>query len=201
MCDFMGLVVSLKPQNLILKKMKFLLKLKHWQLFGITWGFPIMLNIFTFSDPGLMITSFPILMIVFALGTFGWIWAIPTNIHSKLPEGVNLNLKRFKILFRIPLIYIGLITGWMGIVFGGGASLMTNINPAAIAGVIVPLHLLSLGIIIWGIRFAAKTLKSIEIGRVAKFGDYAGEFFLIWFSIIGYWVLQPRLNKLVEKEK
>ncbi len=79
------------------------------------------------------------------------------------------------------------------------SELMEGVNPAAIAGIIVPLHLFSMFIIFWGIRFAAKTLKSVELGRMAKFGDYAGEFFLIWFSIIGYWVLQPRLNEFVKE--
>jgi len=86
----------------------------------------------------------------------------------------------------------------MGYSFTIGES-MESVNPTAIAGVIVPLHLLSMFIIFWGVRFAAKTLKSVELGRMAKFGDYAGDFFLIWFSIIGYWILQPRLNELMKK--
>ena len=70
----------------------------------------------------------------------------------------------------------------------------------AVAGIaIVVLHLSSMVFIIMGLRFAAKTMKSVELGRTAKFGDYVGEFFLIWFSIIGYWVLQPRLNRLIEE--
>ncbi|WP_416866782.1 MAG: hypothetical protein ACMVP2_03815 [Imperialibacter sp.] len=178
--------------------MKFLLRLKHWQLFGIVWGLPILLNIFTFSDPTLLITAFPFMMIIFAFGTFGWIWAISTNLNSKLPEEVKLNVKRFKILFAIPNIYIVLIMVFMGFSFTVGNS-MEGANPGAIAGIIVPLHLFSMFIIFWGVRFAAKTLKSVELGRMAKFGDYAGEFFLIWFSIIGYWVLQPRLNELVKE--
>jgi hypothetical protein len=46
--------------------------------------------------------------------------------------------------------------------------------------------------------FAAKTLKTIELERKAKFPEYAGEFMLIWFSVIGYWILQPRINKLIK---
>ena len=76
---------------------------------------------------------------------------------------------------------------------GSGDS--TNMAVAGIA--IVILHLLSMVFIFMGLRFAAKTMKTVELGRVAKFGDYVGEFFLIWFSFIGYWVLQPRLNKLI----
>lgn len=193
--------VGINTPNLehLIGTMKFLLKLKHWQLFGLTWGLPILLNIFTFSNPTLMIQAFPILMVVFAVGTFGWIWAISTNLNSKLPDGVTLNSRRFQFLFAIPVIYLIAIMAWMGLSFTGGMNEQENMNPGAIAAIIVPLHLLSMVIIFWGVRFAAKTMKSVELGRMAKFGDYAGEFFLIWFSIIGYWILQPRLNKLIEE--
>ena len=139
-------------------------------------------------------------MVFFAIGTFGWIWAISTSLNSKLPGGVSLNSKRFQILFLIPILYLAAILIWTSFAFSRGMTEQENTNPGTIAAIIVPFHLLSMGIIIWGIRFAAKTLKSVELGRMAKFGDYVGEFFLIWFSIIGYWILQPRLNKLVEQE-
>lgn len=43
--------------------------------------------------------------------------------------------------------------------------------------------------------------EQIELQRSVKFGDYASEFFMIWFNIIGYWVLQPRINSLLEKKE
>ncbi|WP_162051329.1 hypothetical protein [Pontibacter pamirensis] len=85
------------------------------------------------------------------------------------------------------IIYMGFLTDGSG----------DNVAVAGIA--IVVLHLLSMVFIFMGLRFAAKTMKTVELGRVAKFGDYVGELFLIWFSIIGYWVLQPRLNKLIKE--
>src|SRR5688500_7451902 len=42
--------------------MRFLLKLKHWQLFLITWGIPIAINIYTFSKPAMMVKLFPVMM-------------------------------------------------------------------------------------------------------------------------------------------
>ena len=139
------------------------------------------------------------MMIFFVIGTFGWIWAISTNLNSKLPDGVTLNSKRFRFLFTIPVIYLIGIMTWFTLSITGNVDQQENINLGAIAAIIIPLHLLSMVIIIWGMTFAAKTLKSVELSRMANFSDYAGEFFLIWFSIIGYWILQPRLNKLVEE--
>src|SRR5258708_390514 len=100
--------------------MKFFLRLKHWQLFLITWGIPIILDIFTFSEPMLLFKLFPYMMAAFVFGIFGWIWAIATVLHRKLPAGANLSLMQFKFLFLIPLIYMFGIIVWMGYTFGGG---------------------------------------------------------------------------------
>lgn len=179
--------------------MNILLKLKHWQLFTISWGAGILLNIFAIADPYLMLRLFPLAMLLFTFGTFGWVWAIATGLHRQLPEGIKLNITRFKILFAIPIVYILMLcTGMSFIFFGGNQDLVSEMG--GLIAIIVLLHLLSIGCIFYGMRFAAKTLRSIELGRQARFGDYVGEFFLIWFSIIGYWLIQPRINKLNENK-
>jgi hypothetical protein len=65
--------------------------------------------------------------------------------------------------------------------------------------VLITIHLLSMVMIFLALRFAAKVMKSVEIDRLAKFSDYAGEFFLIWFMPVGVWFLQPRLNRMVKE--
>ena len=176
--------------------MKVLLRLKHWQIFLITWGLPILLNIFTFSQPELEFQMFPVMMLFFIIGTFGWVWAIATELNNKLPPDVKLNSEKFKVFFLFPIVYIlGLII-YMAIPSSNSGDnagmIITGIS-------IVVLHLLSMLCIFMGLRFAAKTMKSVELGRMAKLADYAGEFFLIWFTFIGYWILQPRLNKLIKE--
>jgi hypothetical protein len=47
------------------------------------------------------------------------------------------------------------------------------------------------------LAFPVRVLKSIELEREAKFGDYLGDFFLILFFPIGIWFLQPRIRKIV----
>lgn len=42
---------------------------------------------------------------------------------------------------------------------------------------------------------AAKTIKTVELQKKVTFSDFAGEFFLLWFSPIGIWILQPKINK------
>jgi len=51
------------------------------------------------------------------------------------------------------------------------------------------------------IAFPVKTLKSIELNRKASFGDYIGDFFLMFLLPIGIWFLQPRIRQIIEKEE
>jgi hypothetical protein len=179
--------------------MGFLLRLKHWQLFLITWGVPIIINLATLSRPTLSIKLFPVMMIVFIIGILGWIWAISTQLHKKLPQHVNLNIRTFKIVFSIPIAYMLALTIWMMYQFyfrfpEGSSNIGTIIIFVAV------LHFASMVCVLIGLRFAAQTLRSVELGRLARFSDYATEFFLIWFSPIGFWILQPRLNRLMNSE-
>ncbi|MBK6525920.1 MAG: hypothetical protein IPG07_10450 [Crocinitomicaceae bacterium] len=45
-----------------------------------------------------------------------------------------------------------------------------------------------------------KSIKLAELQRTVKFEDFVGEFFLAWFYLVGFWILQPRLNKLANEE-
>jgi hypothetical protein len=176
--------------------MRFLLRLKHWQLFLITWGVPICINVFTLSKPALMVKLFPVMMVVFIIGIFGWIWAISTQLHKKLPMEVKLNIRGFKIIFSVPIVYMIGLTVWMAYQFYFRFPEGSEIG--SIIVFVAFLHFISMVCILVGLRFAAQTLRSVELGRLAKFSEYAIEFFLICFSPIGYWILQPRLNKLIE---
>jgi hypothetical protein len=178
--------------------MRFLLRLRHWQLFLITWGVPLIMNAYAFSDPILMLRIFPYVMLLFTVGTFGWMWAIGTEAHKRLPADVSMNLTMFRIFLIVPVLYILVIILAMQteVFFGNeGEGMSAGLT---IVPVLLVVHLLSMVFIFLALRFAAKALKSAELGRLAKFGDYAGEFFMIWFSIIGMWVLQPKLNKMVK---
>jgi hypothetical protein len=178
--------------------MRFLLRLKHWQLFLITWGVPIAINLYTFSRPALMVKLFPVMMLIFIIGILGWIWAISTQLHKKLPREVKLNIRGFKVVFSIPIVYMLAITLWMGYQFYFRFPEGSPIIGPVILFIAV-LHFISMVCILLGLRFAAQTLRSVELGRLASFSEYAVEFFLIWFSPVGFWILQPRLNKLIKQ--
>lgn len=193
------------------------LKAKHWQLFLLTFGIPM---IFQFVMMGTMFSNigrgnnpdptfmfsymkfFPIMMIIFMGVFFGWFWSVAVGLQSKVPEDIKMKVKKFKIFFFIPLVYMLFITLFMGVQMNG---LMINgTEPSggligSLVAVIVPLHLFSMFCIFYSLYFVAKTFKTVELQREVKFSDFAGEFFMIWFYPIGIWIVQPKINKMIEK--
>lgn len=179
--------------------MKFLLKLKHYQLFTMTWGIGITIVILSTDDPDLIINLYPLVAGLFALGTLGWIWAIVTHLHDKLPISSPINVEHFRKAFLIPVAYV-VIMSLLLFRQINGPDRAPLLPEALFVFLLVVLHIGSLVTLFYGIAIAAKTFKSIEMGKNARFSDYLGEIFLIWFSIIGYWVLQPKINQMYKAD-
>ena len=64
---------------------------------------------------------------------------------------------------------------------------------------IMPLMLFSTFCMFYCFYYCAKTLKSIELGYEAELGDYIGYFFLFWFNFIGFWIIQPSVNRITSE--
>jgi hypothetical protein len=191
------------------------LNAKHWQLFLLGFGIPMVFQfLFMFSvvagmnaqgelDPATFFSfmSFLPIIIVFSMGIlFGWFWSIAIGLQNKIPEDVRMKVGKFKVFFFIPLIYISLISllifSMMSMIAGMMASTVSIVG----VGVIFFLHMFSMVCIFYVMYFAAKTLKTVELQREVSFSDFVGEFILLWFFPIGIWFLQPKINKMMEEE-
>jgi hypothetical protein len=196
------------------------LKAKHWHLFLLTFGIPM---IFQFLMMGTMLASFgngtepdpsamfnffkvfPVVMIIFAGTFFGWFWSIAIGLQSKVPVNVKMKTKKFKVFFFIPMTYILLILIGIGTAMSGFPDMVESGDTPDIGligsmmGIIIPLHLFSMFCIFYSLYFVAKTFKTVELQRETTFSDFAGEFFMIWFYPIGIWIIQPKVNKMVEE--
>jgi hypothetical protein len=185
--------------------MNFFLRLKHWQLFLLLIGVPLVLQIIFVSvvvasnDPFAAMMFFPVIMIIVLCTFFGWLYSVGAAMHKKIPFSMRPNLGRFKLFMLVPTVYISCICVFLAFIAratptlsGPGAGIMVLI--------ILPLHLFSMFCIFYCLYFAAKTLKMAELQRPLSFGDFAGEFFLMWFFPIGIWILQPRINYLAARE-
>lgn len=171
------------------------MKLKHWQLFFLIWGIPIIFNVFTFSNSELLIKLGPIILTVFVISLFGWIWAISTELNKFLDKESQAKLKigRFRFVFSIPLMYALVICLLLLL-----SSSIDIPNGALFSVILIPIHLVCFLAILYGFRFAARTIKSVELGRIATDIEAKDEYGKIAVSFIGIWTLQPRLNKMIE---
>jgi hypothetical protein len=171
--------------------MKFLLKLKNWQLFIIMFGALLCLKVYEYFDttPHTMLKL--TLYLIFGLIYFSWIWAIVTNFYSKVVTPNTLNPLRFKLLFFLTIVLI---------ILSGIASsyIDEDILGSKLFYLLFFLYMATLLTYMLTIRFAAKTIQSIEMGKMAKLDDYATVYFMIVFSFVGVGLLQPRINRLAK---
>lgn len=182
------------------------LTLKHWQLFGLFLGLPILLQfIFTVIAIGLIEEAsifhvLPFMIILFFLGTICvWYYTLGTSLSQKLPPTVTMSLTWFKILVFIPVLMILLAAIAAYVSF---FSLNSGDEPFFSSSIVYGLSLVFNSLISISIShsiyFLAKVLKSVEWQKPVIFRDYLGELFLIFFLPIGIWFLQPRVNKLFD---
>ncbi len=198
------------------------LKVKHWQLFLVLIVLPIAVQFYwlsTFSsiqesvsEPNFdnesftqvineqyyQIDPFPYSMIVFGFLFFAWYWSIATRLQKKIPATVKMKIKKFKILFFIPASYMLCLLLFLSGFFSGKGQ-NDFLNSGAIIAVIFLLHLFSMFCIFYTIYFVAKTIKTVELQREVEFGNFIGEFFLLWFYFIGIWIIQPKINRLYKE--
>lgn len=197
---------------------QFFLRLKHWQLFIVMLGLPIIYQLYfifeifgsrtkpmevvgvegvtqVLNERYFHFDFLPYVLIFFSLVFFGWFWSIAIGLQKNIPDEIEMKVKRFKALFIIPLVYTIAFMMLIGGLFSGMFTYGFS-NSTWFLVIILPLHLFSIFCIFHTIYFVAKTIRTAELQRVVTFGDFAGEFFLLWFYIIGIWIIQPKVNRL-----
>ena len=174
------------------------LRAKHWQIFLITFGLPFLIELIAIpfmilgNNAMVIMKIMPIIMILFMGGFFGWFWAIAINLQQNLPSELKVKTTKFKIFLLFPLIYIF-------ITFVLLDTIMWNaLDNSSLFLLIFPIHLFSMFCIFYCLYFVAKVFKTTELQRKVTFSDFAGEFFMIWFFPIGIWIIQPKINRMIE---
>ncbi|MGH1363194.1 MAG: hypothetical protein ACRBF0_06525 [Calditrichia bacterium] len=201
-----------------------LLRAKHWEIFLFTIVFPMLLAVIPIllllpsvqdgvaPETSTVLGTFVIFVVLVAFGAvgfFGWIWSINMGLQHLIPDHLKKNMLQFKIAFFIPYTYVlllmlGMIIGPLLLLIDGTEVFILNEDMTLFLlkiafTFISTFHIISIICIIFCFYFAAKTIKLAELQRDVTFGDFVGEFFMIWFFYIGVWVLQPKLNKLLEE--
>jgi len=192
--------------------MKFFLKLKHWQIFTMIFGLPILLRIafiltfFTSQsgllevDPYLNILSF-FALILSTLVFFFWLWSVGIELKRKIPSQYQFKNTKFIIAFWSIFMIIFIVFIRFVVAFGTD---IFNQDLMSFSFLILFAYVLFLFSIIliplsYCIYFAAKIIATLELNKKLKFSEFLNEFFLLLFFPIGIWVIQPKINALVEK--
>ncbi len=178
--------------------MKGLLHIKHWQLFLLTVGVPMLMQIVLvilaiagFGSEVMMIILMLIVAVYCPAIFFGWMYTTVTHLNHRLPDTVAMNLKRFEFFFFTPFVYV--------LVLSISLMSMQEVPPVAFL-LIVPAHLFCMFCMFYCLYFFAKSLKAVELQRDVTSSDYLDIFFLIWFFPIGLWMIQPRINRIFAAE-
>ncbi|MCX8211505.1 MAG: hypothetical protein OTI34_10685 [Lewinella sp.] len=156
-----------------------------------------------------------IAMILLALVTqVGWYRAVGQDLKRYLPDHTSLNDNTFKATLILQVASSLLMVGfmwygwnWVGANIptwiendgmspeGGKEMLMSALK---MAGLFVAIALIGFLAQVYNCYFAGKTLKTIEEGRSAKGGEIVGYVILSYFLVLGVWIMQPKVNRLVE---
>lgn len=158
-----------------------------------------------------MITMILLMMIPAAI-QYAWFYSMAIGLQKKLPEGMKMKVNMFKAFFIIPIIYMLLYLLFMATFIGNIENLenleyLEDLEDFNNIGLIILGVLFFIGMSLFVIFctfyqfwFIAKTIKSAELKKEATFSEFVGEFFLVWFYPIGVWILQPTINKIMDRE-
>jgi hypothetical protein len=193
--------------------MKIFLRMKHWQLFSLLFVIPLIFQVIGIvsmsflKSPTILFMAFPTILLLYMFAFFSWFYTLGTNLNRKLPDTVQMDLRKFKILLSIPIVYILLICFFLFRLFINLTEMAASGLPDpdtfsmvqrswSLIALVTPLHFVSIFCIFYSLYFIAKSLKVAEGQRAVVFNDFVGDFFLIWFFPVGVWIIQPRINKL-----
>jgi hypothetical protein len=177
--------------------MKRFLRLKHWQVFFVSWGLLTAFFACLFTQPDIIVYYLPLWILIFLIGTtnsFIWVWVAVAEVIQTIALGMRPKDNLFRICFWIPVTYVSYLVGFL--LFNLFVHKTESFNIELELKLLGGFGLLSVMCILYGLMFAAKVIKSAELQRNLKFHEYLPEFVLLILAPIGLWVIQPRLNKL-----
>ncbi len=199
------------------------LKAKHWHLFLVFFGLPLVFNIIlvtgilssaksfstnpleNFNSTTSMMQEmgyFFLIIMISVYSVFFWVWSIANGLKHKLPTTVTYNFKAFNgAIIACVISFLGIAYIFLNLFQFNTLRPSNYLNHTqqfkSYITLFVPLQFVMVGLMIYCYNFAAKVIKTAHLQRIPKFSDYAEEFFLLLFNVIGVWIIQPRVHKLL----
>ncbi len=175
-------------------------KLKHWQIFLLVVGIPILVQliqniIFLASDQEdvAYANSLGLVLILPLLVYYGWIGSVGMTF-SKRNSAVSMPVGRF----RISLLVSCLTSVFLLIYFWAYPQTVQSADdeeaiPIMLVGLMVFIALFTL---FYCLSFMARAIVQLERKRRINSAEFYSEFVMAVVFPIGIWLLQPRINKL-----
>ncbi|MCT4624768.1 MAG: hypothetical protein N4A46_14195 [Schleiferiaceae bacterium] len=187
------------------------LKAKHWQLFipliiipilGIVYLIFQMLEFAEMPYPAQPdandVNSFLSTLMIFVLlpviTLAGWMWSVGVGLNDQLHWKLQKNTTLFKICVVLPAI-AALISA-----FGFVNAIYDPYESPQLLSFLVVLNLISSLAMFYSFYFMGRIIKTAEHQADVAFRDYLAEIFMIWFYFIGIWFLQPKVNRIIQKD-
>jgi hypothetical protein len=188
--------------------MERLLRAGHWQFFVAGFVVPFLLILSGlivpsyYFMPAFIFFVFPLGIVMSQLVLYLWMWSVTNTLFKREALNRFFDIKLFRFFIIAPVVIIILILVfwfWGAAVMGMGKFSMADILTRALFFVI-PVQLLFVISKFYCFYFTSKIIKSAEMKKAATFDDALSLFILIIVFPIGIWLLQPRVNRLVEDQ-
>ncbi len=169
--------------------MTFFLKLRHWELFLMLALPTIMTLMFKIPFEPLVAASIGLFML---LVLFAWMFSVGSWSNRHLAESRRRNVVPFAIGLALPIVYVLMYIFLYIPQLDDGA-------PSRPPLWLLPMHMLSMVGIFYGIWYTARQFKSLQENEDGGFMIFSSTFFLLFIFPIGLWLIQPAVNQLYNK--
>ena len=172
--------------------MHIFLTMKAWQLLMLM---IVPLLIFALAFSGLdSFKWFGVLILFWGVVFCAWVYSIGSASNKELKSGLRKDPMMYRLSFVIPILYIILLAVFIF------PSIQIDGQPQKPAAWMTKLHLISMCCIFYSLWFTAKQFVTLQRGFEVEFTDYSVPFFLLCFTPIGIWFLQPSINEMFDEE-
>lgn len=174
-----------------------ILKIESWKIFMLIVAVPIVTIIIgtglfkLTNNRGLMTITIFIGSITLIYTYLRWIWSAGINLYKIKIAPPIFNIRTFKLLFSVSLIYSFIIAPF----------LIAALKGQSIVLIFSLLKFVSFLCFLYCIYFVATILKNIENKKYNSNKSIVTTFLSIWFLPFGIWGLHPRLKKIFENNE
>ena len=167
--------------------MTFFLKLRHWELFLMLSLPTIMSLMFDIPFKRLVVASIGMFVMIVL---FAWMYSIGAWSNARLPPERRRGLLLYALGLAVPIVYVLM---YIVLVIPG---LESPTPPRQPPQWMLPMHMLSMVGVFYGIWFTARQFKSLQESQEADFLIFSSMFFLLFIFPLGIWIIQPNVNQL-----